>query len=77
MEWKGRFSDSSSDWTPELIAKLNVKFEDDGTFWMTYEDFVQQYNNVIVLRLLQDSVGDQWYKFAHQGEWIGKTAGGW
>ena len=32
-EWKGRFSDSSSDWTPELIRELNVKFEDDGTFW--------------------------------------------
>ncbi len=54
MEWKGRFSDGSSDWTPELIAKLNVKFEDDGTFWMAFDDFVQQYNNVIVLRLLQD-----------------------
>ena len=54
MEWKGRFSDSSSDWTPELMRKLNVKFEEDGTFWMTLEDFLQQYNCLIVLRLLQD-----------------------
>ena len=32
-EWKGAWSDGSKEWTPQLLAKLNYKFEDDGTFW--------------------------------------------
>ena len=33
------WSDNSALWTEDLKDKLNVKEEDDGTFWMNIEDF--------------------------------------
>jgi hypothetical protein len=44
-EWSGDWSDSSSKWTPELKKLLNVTEEDDGTFWMSYEDFCKFYTS--------------------------------
>jgi len=76
LEWTGRFSDGSSDWTPELVAKLNVKFEDDGTFWMCFEDFIAQYNNLMVLRLLNDEFGKVWDKSSFYGDWKKPNSGG-
>eukprot|EP00435_Cladocopium_sp_Y103_P050197 s502_g15.t1 len=40
-EWKGPWSDRSKEWTAEARKKLGVEKEDDGTFWMAAEDFVQ------------------------------------
>jgi hypothetical protein len=37
-EWKGRFGDKSDEWTDELKQICGVKDEDDGLFWMTFED---------------------------------------
>ncbi|EFC42715.1 predicted protein [Naegleria gruberi] len=48
LEWKGRYSDNSSDWTPYLIKRLNVEFRDDGIFYMCIEDFVQHWKDVKV-----------------------------
>jgi len=76
LEWTGKYSDGDSSWTPELVAKLNVKFEDDGTFWMCFEDFVQQYNNFMVLRLLEDDVGKKWDKSSFEGTWKKPNSGG-
>jgi len=75
-EWKGRFSDNSKDWTPELMRKLNVVFEDDGTFWMAFEDFVTNFNNLNVLRLLTDIIGTQWHRHSFTGEFKGLSAAG-
>ena len=36
--WYGKWSDSSDIWTPELKKQLNFTEEDDGTFWMDFED---------------------------------------
>lgn len=33
-EWKGPWSDGSSEWTVEWIEALGHKFGDDGSFWM-------------------------------------------
>jgi hypothetical protein len=38
-EWNGDWSDSSELWTPELRLKLGHVVRDDGTFFMTIEDF--------------------------------------
>jgi len=77
LEWKGKYSDNSAEWTPELMAALNVKFEDDGLFWMSYEDFTTYFNQLIILRLLTDQYGRIWKKEILEGEWdADKTAGG-
>ena len=42
-EWNGDWSDSSHKWTPELRQQFGVKIEDDGLFWMSWEDFVKNF----------------------------------
>jgi len=37
-EWNGDWSDQSDKWTPQLKDQLGWSDEDDGTFWMDYED---------------------------------------
>lgn len=34
-EWKGAWSDGSSQWTPAWMERLDHKFGDDGAFWMS------------------------------------------
>ena len=44
-EWVGDWSDKSPKWTPELIEQVNYKDEDNGTFWISYEDFCKFYTS--------------------------------
>ena len=37
---------------------------------------MKQYNNLQVVRLLQDKVGKMWKRFVFKGEWNTQTAGG-
>lgn len=39
-EWKGDYSDNSSLWTNELTNKLKHTKEDDGTFFMPFDDYL-------------------------------------
>jgi len=75
-EWLGKWSDGSSDWTPEIKAHFNYEFGDDGTFFMSFEDFIQHFNRIQVLLLMTDDVGEIWNKFVFNSEWKGETAGG-
>lgn len=54
LEWKGDWSDHSDKWTPELKKKLNFTEEDDGTFWMSFEDFLDYFSNVLFCRINDD-----------------------
>ena len=45
-EWCGRFSDKSADWTPALRAELGFVDEEDGTFFMLWEDFIKYFGAV-------------------------------
>eukprot|EP00746_Dinoflagellata_sp_MGD_P007856 gnl/MRDRNA2_/MRDRNA2_115630_c0_seq1.p1 gnl/MRDRNA2_/MRDRNA2_115630_c0~~gnl/MRDRNA2_/MRDRNA2_115630_c0_seq1.p1 ORF type:complete len:560 (-),score=116.37 gnl/MRDRNA2_/MRDRNA2_115630_c0_seq1:95-1684(-) len=49
-EWKGAFSDHSSDWSqnPELAQALGYGCKPDGVFWMTWEDFQECYDAIWV-----------------------------
>jgi hypothetical protein len=42
-EWTGPWSDGSKEWTPEWMIKLNHRFDDDGIFWISYEDLKRKY----------------------------------
>jgi hypothetical protein len=66
-EWKGRFSDGSKEWTPDLIQEVGAKFGDDGTFYMCFEDFCRYWSYIDGVRL-----------FNLDNEWNTKTlAGAW
>lgn len=75
-EWKGAWSDNSSEWTDSLKSELQVEFGDDGVFWMCYADFIKQFNKVYCCRLYEDKFGKQWQHLSIRNEWRGKNAGG-
>ena len=50
---------------------------DDGSFWMSWQDFCRNYSTISLCRMFE-LVGDggQWHRAVMQAEWKGKTAGG-
>eukprot|EP00007_Cunea_sp_BSH-02190019_P009468 CAMPEP_0174235338 /NCGR_PEP_ID=MMETSP0417-20130205/4814_1 /TAXON_ID=242541 /ORGANISM="Mayorella sp, Strain BSH-02190019" /LENGTH=879 /DNA_ID=CAMNT_0015313829 /DNA_START=69 /DNA_END=2708 /DNA_ORIENTATION=- len=75
-EWKGKWSDKSSDWTPALRAELSHEDADDGAFWMEFGDYLRYFTKLTICRLYHDTIGQLWYRFLIQHEWKGKSAGG-
>jgi len=43
FEWKGDWSDASDKWTDSLRNQLKVVQEDDGVFFMSYDDYYKHY----------------------------------
>ena len=43
FEWKGDYSDSSSLWTNELKQLVQYSNQDDGIFYMKFQDFLEYY----------------------------------
>ncbi|RVD84784.1 uncharacterized protein DFL_006508 [Arthrobotrys flagrans] len=54
-EWKGAWSDGSKEWTPYWIQQLDHKFGDDGSFWMSYKDFLRTFSVLERTRLFDSS----------------------
>jgi hypothetical protein len=54
-EWNGRYSDKSDDWTDSLKKELKWSDEDDGIFWMPYEDMCHAYNCVDICKIDDDN----------------------
>ncbi|CAG8545271.1 14245_t:CDS:2 [Dentiscutata erythropus] len=54
-EWTGAWSDGSKEWTPERMIKLNHRFGDDGTFWMSYDDFLNYWDMIDMCKLFDSS----------------------
>lgn len=50
FEWKGAWSDKSSQWKkhPNIKKQLNFVDADDGAFWMSFDDFKKVYTRVNV-----------------------------
>ncbi|XP_076044639.1 calpain-A-like isoform X9 [Oratosquilla oratoria] len=48
-EWKGAWSDKSPEWnslSAEEKARLGITFDDDGEFWMTYQDLISNFTTI-------------------------------
>jgi len=62
-EWTGRWSDENDygEWTEQMIKATGKVFEDDGKFWMSIEDFVENSIGVEYAR----SFGPNWKKTTH------------
>ena len=52
-EWSGRWSHVSSEWTAELKTAVNYAYQ-PGAFWISFEDFVQYYESVVVCFVKDD-----------------------
>eukprot|EP00300_Choanocystis_sp_HF-7_P009557 c16499_g1_i3.p1 GENE.c16499_g1_i3~~c16499_g1_i3.p1 ORF type:complete len:791 (+),score=218.02 c16499_g1_i3:199-2373(+) len=55
-EWTGRWSDDSPLWTPSLKQASGWKDEDDGIFFMAWEDFHAEFGSVF-MQMVDDDEG--------------------
>ncbi|XP_006750612.1 calpain-9, partial [Leptonychotes weddellii] len=84
VEWKGSWSDSSSEWHSIGAAeqkRLCHTALDDGEFWMAFRDFKAHFDKVEICNLTPDALEEdalhKWEVTVHQGSWVrGSTAGG-
>ncbi|OMJ74153.1 hypothetical protein SteCoe_26972 [Stentor coeruleus] len=67
-EWTGDWSDSSSLWTPEIKKKLGWEDKDDGSFWMSFEDFKHYFSGVTICRVHDDYNYQAMHKNQKQGD---------
>lgn len=50
-EWQGDWSDKSQKWTSEYKEMLKHDDSEDGTFWISYDDFLKYYTCSHVCRI--------------------------
>ncbi|CAH2255980.1 calpain-13 isoform X1 [Pelobates cultripes] len=83
-EWNGRWSDNSPQWervSPEIRSKLNVQ-RNDGEFWMSCQDFIQNYNQLNICNYTPSYLDFEspqfiWKSSSYFNQWVrGSTAGG-
>lgn len=82
-EWKGAWSDGSPEWNKLKASdreKLGIVFEEDGEFWMSFEDFCTYFTTANVCHVPNTkvlSVRKRWRAAVHKGKWqSGVNAGG-
>uniref|UniRef100_A0A8D3BHN8 Calpain 8 n=1 Tax=Scophthalmus maximus TaxID=52904 RepID=A0A8D3BHN8_SCOMX len=83
VEWTGAWSDESTEWDDveeEERRKLDHS-ADDGEFWMSYADFLQQFSRLDICNLTPDTLTSdevgRWNCAEFEGVWrVGSTAGG-
>ncbi|KAM6949588.1 calpain-1 catalytic subunit [Aplochiton taeniatus] len=83
VEWTGAWSDNSREWDSVDSGTRDrlLKRSDDGEFWMSYSEFLLEFNRLEICNLtadaLQESQKKKWSSSLYQGEWRrGSTAGG-
>ncbi|EXL65327.1 hypothetical protein FOPG_18437 [Fusarium oxysporum f. sp. conglutinans race 2 54008] len=52
-EWCGAWADGSKEWNTYTINALHHEFGDNGIFWMTYEDAMENFDYMYRTRLLR------------------------
>ncbi|KAI0237550.1 Calpain-5 [Lamellibrachia satsuma] len=81
-EWNGRFSDGSEEWksiASDSRSKIGLTFEDDGEFWMLFEDFCKFFMNAAVCRVINTSIlslRKTWTEALLNGAWTPGRDGG-
>uniref|UniRef100_A0A7E4VCX7 Calpain catalytic domain-containing protein n=1 Tax=Panagrellus redivivus TaxID=6233 RepID=A0A7E4VCX7_PANRE len=92
QEWNGAWSDNSSEWRSvpsDVKQDMGLTFAHDGEFWMSYQDFMRNFEKLEICNLgpdvmqeVKEMTGVQaghhtWAVNSHDGSWRkGQTAGG-
>uniref|UniRef100_UPI0037E86353 calpain-5-like n=1 Tax=Semicossyphus pulcher TaxID=241346 RepID=UPI0037E86353 len=74
-EWNGPWSDSSEEWKKVSKSErenIGVTVQDDGEFWMTFDDFIANFTDLILCRLINTSYlsfHKTWEESVMRGSW--------
>ncbi|TKS80584.1 Calpain-5 [Collichthys lucidus] len=74
-EWNGAWSDSSEEWQRVSMSerqRIGVVVQDDGEFWMTFDDFITHFTDLILCRLINTSYlsfHKTWVEAVMRGSW--------
>lgn len=74
-EWNGPWSDSSEEWkkvSKSERERIGVTVQDDGEFWMTFDDFIANFTDLILCRLINTSylsLHKTWEEAVMRGSW--------
>ncbi|KAM9800997.1 calpain-5-like [Neosynchiropus ocellatus] len=74
-EWNGPWSDSSEEWqkvSKSERERIGVTVRDDGEFWMTFDDFISNFTDLILCRLINTSylsLHKTWEETVIRGSW--------
>jgi hypothetical protein len=63
QEWKGDWSDESSQMTKRMMGLLKHTQTRDGVFWMALEDFIIEFKSLYICRIFNSS----WKSFEMKG----------
>uniref|UniRef100_A0A3P9J8B2 Calpain 6 n=1 Tax=Oryzias latipes TaxID=8090 RepID=A0A3P9J8B2_ORYLA len=75
MEWNGAWSDSSEEWSKIGDTErhnLGLTVEDDGEFWMSFEDWCKKFTDADVCSIINTSlisIHKTWSEVLHFGSW--------
>lgn len=83
-EWNGSWSDKSPEWcmlNDHLKQKLGVTFDSDGEFWMSFDDFLKNFDHLEICNLSPDClISDKknvlWNLKEFEGRWVDEISAG-
>lgn len=81
-EWKGAWSDGSPEWkkvSDSEKKELGLTFDENGEFWMSFEDFCQYFTSIDICHIINTSLfslSKTWKEGKAEGEWKRNRCGG-
>eukprot|EP01006_Ploeotia_vitrea_P026361 TRINITY_DN59350_c0_g1_i1.p1 TRINITY_DN59350_c0_g1~~TRINITY_DN59350_c0_g1_i1.p1 ORF type:complete len:707 (-),score=100.53 TRINITY_DN59350_c0_g1_i1:107-2227(-) len=73
-EWQGPWSDGSREWTQSTLSELGYQFGNDGTFWMSFEDWQRTVASLDICRTYRNTLDDPFYYAKDiKGQWSNAT----
>lgn len=74
-EWNGPFSDGSPEWqkiSKDEREKIGLTFEEDGEFWMIFDDYCKYFVETAICRVVNTSMfslSKTWHEGLSHGAW--------
>ncbi|KAE8587383.1 hypothetical protein XENTR_v10021954 [Xenopus tropicalis] len=84
VEWNGAWGDNAKEWTmvdKSEKTRLQHQVQEDGEFWMSYDDFMKNFTKAEICNLTPDALDSDslqvWTVSVNEGRWVrGCSAGG-
>ncbi len=75
-EWNGNWSDQSENWNKvpkKERERMGLNYDDDGEFWMEFNDFLYYFDEVSICRIINTSlltIRKTWCESSIYSEWL-------